>query len=507
VVDLATALECIRMGADDYLDKPAQFSEILFAVRKALQKRRLVVENRRYQEELEKTNFRIQVLHQLSNQMNTVYLSTVALDEILQGILVGITANEGLQFNRAFLAMFNGDRSALVGRLAIGPSCREDAGQIWSDMQDKKLSLLEIVQNIGASCDQQNIAVNAIIKYLKVPASHSEHILIKAAADRRSILVREGKNHDCLVPGELIELLGNDSFVVVPLFSPGRSFGVIIADNFITQRPITEGNLQELELFASQASLAIEQSHLYMDMERKIAQLEALTEELDQNKDLLVKAERYSALGQMAAQMMHAIRNPVTSIGGVARLLARKVRDTEWHKYCSVIIKESERIETTLEDLFNFVSKTEVVKKRVALQPLLHKSLLLLQTTMTRQGITCTLDFPENNLEFELDPALIRQMFVHLFKNAVEAMPTGGELQVTLRRDGDWARVLIRDTGAGIPAGNLERVSDLFFTTKSYGTGLGLSMVERVVTAHGGSFVLRSREGGGTEVQVNLPFS
>jgi len=507
VVDLATAMACIRQGADDYLNKPLQFSEILFAARKALEKRWLVLENRRYQEELEKTNFRTQVIHQLANQMNTIYLSTVELDEILQGILVGITANEGLQFNRAFLAMFNADRSALVGRLAIGPSCREDAGQIWADMQEKKLSFRDIVQSIGSTCAKQDVAVNAIIKYLKIPATYLDHILIKAATDRRSILVVDGHNHDCLVPGELLELLGHDSFVVVPLFSPRRSFGVIIADNFITQRPITEGSMRELEIFASQASLAIEQSHLYMDMERKIAQLTALTEELDKNKDLLVRAERYSALGQMAAQMMHAIRNPVTSIGGVARLLARKVRDTEWHKYCSVIIKESERIETTLEDLFNFVSQTEVVKKRVALQPLIQKSLLLLQTSMTRQGITCILDFPEDSLELELDPALIRQMFVHLIKNAVEAMPTGGKLQVTLRRDGDWVRVFIRDTGAGIPAGNLDRVAELFFTTKSYGTGLGLSMVERVITAHGGSFVLRSREGGGTEVQVNLPIS
>ncbi len=505
VVDLTTALACIRQGAHDYLNKPVQFSEICFAARKALEKRRLLLDNRRYQEELEKTNFRTRLIHQLANQMNTVYLSTVELDEILQGILVGITANEGLQFNRAFLAMFNSDRSALVGRLAIGPSCREDAGQIWSDMQEKKLSFLDIVHNIGASCAKDDVAVNAIIKYLKIPAGHREHILIKAATERRSILVTDGRNHDCLVPGELLELLGYNSFVVVPLFSPGRSFGVIIADNFITQRVITAGSVQELEIFASQASLAIEQSHLYMDMERKIAQLEALTEELDKNKDLLVRAERYSALGQMAAQMMHAIRNPVTSIGGVSRLLARKVRDTEWHKYCSVIIKETERIETTLEDLFNFVAQTEVVKKKVTLQPLIHKSLLLLQTNMTKQGIILTRDFPEDDLELELDPALIRQMFVHLIKNAVEAMPTGGELQVALRHDGAWARVLIRDTGAGIPAGNLDRVANLFFTTKSYGTGLGLSMVERVVTAHGGSFVLRSREGGGTEVQVNLP--
>ena len=92
MADLDVALNCIRKGADDYLSKPVQFQEILLVVRKVLERRRLLSENLKYQQDLEKAHFRIQLLHQLSLKMNSVYLSTVELDEILQAILVGITA-------------------------------------------------------------------------------------------------------------------------------------------------------------------------------------------------------------------------------------------------------------------------------------------------------------------------------------------------------------------------------------------------------------------------------
>jgi DNA-binding response OmpR family regulator len=191
--DLEVALDCMRRGADDYLTKPVQFDQILMVVRKVLERRRLIAENFKYQEDLETAHFRIQVLHQLSLKMNSVYLSTVELDEILQAILVGITAEEGLRFNRAFLAIFNEEGTVLKGKLAIGAECREEAARIWADMREKKLDFLEIVQNIKKSCLNGDTKVTTLIKSLEVPVTSSEHILIKSALDRRSILVQNGE--------------------------------------------------------------------------------------------------------------------------------------------------------------------------------------------------------------------------------------------------------------------------------------------------------------------------
>ena len=370
MADLEVALECIRKGADDYLSKPVQFHEILLVSRKVLERRRLIAENFKYQEELEKAHFRIQLLHQLSLKMNSVYLSTVELDEILQAILVGITAEEGLRFNRAFLAIFVDDGEVLQGKLGIGSECREEAGRIWAELREKKLDFLDIVQNIKKSCLNGDTKVTQLIKRLQVPVTDAEHILIKSAMERRSILVEYGQA-DVPVAEELIELLGEDTFVVVPLFSPRKSLGVIIADHFVTREPIAKELIKSLEIFANQASLAIEHSQLYMEMEDKIDDLKNVTQEMEKNKDLLVEFESYSALGHMSAQLVHVLRNPITSIGGAARILAKKITDEKSLEFVNMIVNETTRLESTLKDLFDFVRQMKVEKKCEPLYPLI----------------------------------------------------------------------------------------------------------------------------------------
>jgi len=218
-------------------------------------------------------------------KMNSVYLSTVELDELLRAILVGITAQEGLGFNRAFLLMFDPEEKHLEGRMAVGPNCREEAGRIWGEMQSRDLDFSAIVHSIRDQCDREDVVVNRIVQQLSVPVGASENILLKSAESRRSVLVsRQFGSEPILlskkrgngtsngqgekipegerlpVPHELCRLLDEDTFVVVPLYSPSKPFGVIIADNYVTRRPIQESHISVLELFASQASLAIEQS-------------------------------------------------------------------------------------------------------------------------------------------------------------------------------------------------------------------------------------------------------
>jgi len=538
VSDLRVALDCIRMGAADYLSKPVQLDEIFHVARKALEKRRLLFENRKYQEALEEAHFRIQLLHQLSMKMNSVYLSTVELDEILRAILVGITASEGLGFNRAFLAMFDDDREYLRGRMGIGPSSREEAGKVWGEIEARDLNFMQIVDNLKEICKRPDSRVNSIAHALLVPARETDNILIRSVLERRSFRVasengrvpipldrrnRNGGNHrnhggqserrgvgeegdaPLAIPEELINLLDEDNFVIVPLYSPGRSFGVIIADNYVTRRPILDSHVGALELFASQASLAIEQSHLYNEMQHKIVELEAVNQELGRSKDLLVEAERYSALGHMAAQLVHIIRNPITSIGGVSRILSKKTADEEWKKYLNVIIHETERVEATLEDLFDFVAQGEVYKEELSLCAVLKKTAMLMLPAMGKNRVSWELECPEPEPVIRGDLHQIRLAFLHLFKNAVEAMPDGGQLLVHVQVKDDQAITSVIDSGHGMPDAYLDKAKDPFFTTKIYGTGMGLTLVERVVTAHGGSFSLSPHAKGGLEARVVLP--
>ena len=502
--DLEVALNCIRKGADDYLTKPVKFEEIFLVVRKVLERRRLIAENLKYQEDLEKAHFRIQLLHQLSLKMNSVYLSTVELDEILQAILVGITADEGLRFNRAFLAIFDDKGEILQGKLAIGSECREEAGRIWNELREKNLGFLEIVKNIKKKCLNGDTNITRMIKNLQVPATDSEHILIRAAMEKRSILVENGRA-DVPVDSHLIEQLNEDTFVVIPLFSPTKSLGVIIADHFVTRRPITKNHIRSLEIFSNQASLAIDHSRLYMEMEDKIRELENVTEELEKNKDLLVESASYSALGQMSAQLVHVLRNPITSIGGAARILGKKVKGKKSLEFVHMIINETTRLESTLKDLFDFVGQPELEKKCEPLYPLIRKTLLLLQPAQVVHSIEVKLDLPEPDPILEMDEQLIRKMILHLLRNAFDAMPDGGTLTVSVKQQRGWVTMSFADTGKGIAEGIKERAVDPFFTTKTYGTGLGLTLVEKIVASHGGNLSLTKKPDGGMEARINLP--
>lgn len=504
MADLEVALDCIRKGADDYLSKPVQFKEILLVVRKVLERRRLIAENLKYREDLEKAHFRIQILHQLSLKMNSVYLSTVELDEILQAILVGITAEEGLRFNRAFLAIFDDDGQVLQGKLAIGSECREEAGRIWAEMREKNLDFLEIVQNIKESCQNGDTKVTQMIKSLRVPVTDSDHILIRATTERRSILVENGLA-DEPVGRDIIELLGEDTFIVIPLFSPSKSLGVIIADHFVTRQPISKNHIRSLEIFANQASLAIDHSRLYMEMEDKISELKNVTHELEKNKDLLVESASYSALGQMSAQLVHILRNPITSIGGAARILGKKVKDEKSLEFVHMIVNETTRLESTFKDLFDFVRQPELEKKCEPLHPLIRKTLLLLQPSLLKHSIDVVLDISDPDPILEMDEQLMRKVMLHLTRNAIDAMPDGGTLTITVRHQRGWITMAFADTGVGIPEPLRERAVDPFFTTKTYGTGLGLALVEKIVASHGGNFSLTKKPDGGMEARINLP--
>lgn len=503
VTDLHTALECMREGADDYLTKPVQFTEFFATVRKILEKRRLTINNRLYQRQIEQANFRINLLHELAMKMNSAYLSMVELDEILQAILIGITADEGLRFNRAFLALFNQSGDTLAGKIAIGPACRDEAGRIWREMEEKDLRITTLIDNIKESCFNADTEVNGIARALKVSAADSEHILIKAARSRQSILVQGGTS-SYPVPPELLRLMGEDTFVIVPLYSPSRSLGVIIADHFVTRQPITEELIKALESFATQASLAIEHCHLYMAMEEKIQQLEAMAYELEKNKDLLVEAERFSALGHMAAQLVHNIRNPITSIGGTARLLARKTEEPERLKFLNVIISETARIETTLAELFSFVKEELPVREPHPVYPLIRKSLVMFYNSLQKQHIVQKLILPEPDPTLRVDQHQFRQMLVHLIRNGVEAMAEGGRLTIEAGFDESHVTIAIRDTGIGFSDLALSRATDPFFTTKTFGTGMGLTVVKRIVKDHNGTLRLRNRPEGGTEVLLRF---
>jgi signal transduction histidine kinase/DNA-binding response OmpR family regulator len=495
--DLQTALRCLRLGADDYLTKPVNIEQFHATVSKTLRKRRLAIDNRLFQQELQITYLRTQFLHHLNLKMNSAYLNARELKSVLQTILIGITSEEGLRFNRAFLALFDKQEAMLHGELAIGPGSREGAAEVWNEIKRKNLRLQDLFHTVSDDSFKKDTIVNEIVQSLVVPASFVQHPLIHACRSRSSILVNRGQA-PIEIPPELIETLGEDTFVIVPLFSPSKALGVIIADNFVTRQPINETDVEALETFAGQASLAVEHSRLYTDMQQKIDELELVTQELEKSKDLLIEAERYSAFGYMSAQLVHALRNPITSIGGTARLLSKRISDPNNKKFLDVLTRETSKLEATLSDLFSFVSESEVNKTEQHLHPLIRRSVMIFYGAMKNSNISYEIELTGEDPVLLIDSDKIRQVLLHLIKNSIEAMPDGGMLQVHSWQEDGAVLVSIRDSGIGIAVGDLARVADPFYTTKTHGTGMGLTLVEQILAQHNADFSLTPAKPQGT---------
>ncbi|KPK32501.1 MAG: hypothetical protein AMK70_10525, partial [Nitrospira bacterium SG8_35_1] len=174
-------------------------------------------------------------------------------------------------------------------------------------------------------------------------------------------------------------------------------------------------------------------------------------------------------------------------------------------EFVNMIVNETARLESTLKDLFDFVRQMKVDKKCEPLYPLIRKTLMLLQPSLVRHKIQVDLDLPEPDPVLDMDEQLIRKMIIHLTRNGIEAMPNGGNLTYRVRQDYGWVILSILDSGVGIAEVIKRRATDPFFTTKTYGTGLGLTLVEKIVKIHGGSFSLNKTPEGGMEARVSLP--
>lgn len=243
-----------------------------------------------------------------------------------------------------------------------------------------------------------------------------------------------------------------------------------------------------------------------MEMDQK-DQVNELNITVNRDKDLLVEAERHAALGQISAQVYHEIRNPILSIGGLAKRLSEQFPAGGPQSYMAVIVKEVERLEKILQNLFKFTAAVELARAPIQPAGLMKRVIGLFRSDLDKFGIKVTLRFAEDLPELMLDQEQIHEALVHIVKNSIEAMPGGGNLEIGLGVENGNVAFRIRDSGTGISIAHASRVTEPFFTTKVYGSGLGLSLASKAVHLHGGELYINMLASGGTEAVILLPIN
>lgn len=224
-------------------------------------------------------------------------------------------------------------------------------------------------------------------------------------------------------------------------------------------------------------------------------------------EEQLRRADRLSALGELSAGMAHEIGNPLGSIKGTAEILRDAFPpEDKRHEFSEILIREADRLNSVVRDFLTFARPSPLGSGRYDVNEALREVLLLSRQQAKRNGVD--IDLKDEPLpEVAGDREQIKQAFLNLILNAVQAMPHGGTLTVTsAQRDGK-AQVRFADTGQGISAENVDKIFNPFFTTRHEGTGLGLAITHRIIQSHGGSLEVQSRVGEGTEFILTLPLA
>ena len=260
--------------------------------------------------------------------------------------------------------------------------------------------------------------------------------------------------------------------------------------------PITKGELGELE-----------NTFNFM-----VSSLKERDEKLkEQTQRQLLQSEKLASVGRLAAGVAHQINNPLTGVLTYSSLLLRKkAQDDPEHEDLRVIVDETLRCREIVKGLLEFSKQAEPQKQAVDLNSVIRNALFLTKNQALIHNVKVITELSELP-QIVVDGSQIQEVFLNIILNAIDAMPAGGELQVTSNiTDSDqFVRIQFADTGCGIPPENLDKVFDPFFTTKDAGkgTGLGLAVAYGIIEKHRGKVWMESEVGQGATCIIELPVS
>ena len=327
----------------------------------------------------------------------------------------------------------------------------------------------------------------------------------------KQILMTEGKSlvEDAAKSGELtiIQDFASDprlekvdipnvvitSYLSIPLKDQSGVVGLVNIVN-LPQGSFAKELTDSLLTVGSLAASSIRNAKLYL--------------ELKDAQDQLIQSAKLASLGEMAAGIAHEVRNPLTSIRGFADLIYKSLPDDDKIKnYSKVVVDEVKRLSIIVKNILDFARKAEPDGEPVDLNDLIEGLIVLVEKDSSYNKVEINLDLDPNLPSVMADGTQIKQVFLNLAQNAIQAMSDGGSLTISSKKSSDRVEVSFVDQGSGIPAEQLDKIFDPFFTTKDEGTGLGLSVSYRIIENHRGSIEVTSEMGVGTTFKVRLPVS
>jgi len=433
----------------------------------------------------------LSLLYRMSNTM----LSTIKLNKLIHLTLTALTSGPTPFFDRAMLFLTNERSGVLLGMLGV---TRETAPALTipqGGSEDILSSRWDICEEAMTAQRESEFCRQVLGKRLELDGS--QNIASQAVLEKRLIYIPDEGSGGEFPAGR------GPALAASPLIAHGQAVGAVLVDNALTRAPMSQEELRFLQLFTNQAGMAIENSMLYNEIEDAHRQLSEAQENL-------LQKERLAAIGEMAAGIAHELKGPLVSIGGFAGRLTRKLpQDSNEWGHADLIVREVVRLEGILSEILLFSKKTTICYTRCSIAEIVKDSLAVVTPPLEEKQIKVSTRFPRQKLLLLGDPQQLKQVFINILLNALDAMGKGGKLVIQVSSgelDGKgavWVR--ISDTGGGIPLEALNSIFTPFYTTKETGTGLGLPIANRIITNHGGKIQIANTPGQGVEFRVILP--
>jgi signal transduction histidine kinase len=290
-----------------------------------------------------------------------------------------------------------------------------------------------------------------------------------------------------------------DIELIFPLKVFNRLNGFVLLGKRSDGNNFSEQEIDLLSLLFYQAAYALENTALYEEQNVRIRKM--------------YRADRLALLGQLAAGAAHEIRNPLTAIRSTIQYLGKGMHDPDKLEMVNELMEEVDRINKIVQGLLSFSKPSELEMTRVDMEQLLRQTLVLLNNAIAREQIDIIFDIHVENTVVTADVSQLKQVFLNVILNAVEAMENSEDKRLTLGIEAGrsldyqsrYLLISITDTGKGIEPGDVENIYNPFYTTKKDGTGLGLPISYGIINRHGGEMDINSQSGKGATVVIKLP--
>ncbi|HEX3091548.1 MAG TPA: ATP-binding protein [Candidatus Angelobacter sp.] len=299
------------------------------------------------------------------------------------------------------------------------------------------------------------------------------------------------------------EMLGRQP---AEIFSRESVLGRAILDAFASRQPVAQDEIEDAQGRHIQLSLDFIEEH-----GERIGALLTLrdAESVHRIEDEIELSRRLSAIGRLTSGVAHEVKNPINAIVVHLEVLRQKMKeiDPDTRRHVDVISSEIQRLDRVVQTLVDFTRPVELRLSDMDLRKVVEDVVILASPAAEKHNVLIEREAAPDALPVRIDVDLVKQAVLNIVLNGVQAMPQGGTLRLTLSREGDGALISVRDQGAGIPDNIRDKIFNLYFTTKSGGSGIGLAMAYRVVQLHHGSVEFSTTIDHGTTFYLRFPLA